>query len=87
MKLLISISISFSCLALTSFSTVTSTWSFACKTTGIDGIDGIADSSNEDVASQFVTLDGKVSTTPVKGLNIVKSVNKNGQITTKKVVY
>ena len=57
------------------------------ETTGIDGIDGIADSSNEVVASQFVTLDGKVSTTPVKGLNIVKSVNKNGQITTKKVVY
>ena len=57
------------------------------ETTGIDGIDGITDSSNEVVASQFVTLDGKVSTTPVKGLNIVKSVNKNGQITTKKVVY
>jgi hypothetical protein len=51
------------------------------------GIDGVTDSADEVMDSQFVSIDGKVATTPVKGLNIVKSTNKNGQTTTKKVVY
>ena len=51
------------------------------------GIDGVTDSSDEAVISQFVTVDGKASTTPVKGLNIVKSTLKNGKTSTKKVVY
>ena len=51
------------------------------------GIDGVTDSADEVMDSQFVSIDGKVATTPVKGINIVKSTLKNGQTTTKKVVY
>lgn len=52
------------------------------------GIDGVIDGANAEVTnSQFVSVDGKVSTTPVKGLNIVKSTLKNGKTSTKKVVY
>jgi antitoxin component HigA of HigAB toxin-antitoxin module len=52
------------------------------------GIDGVTDGANAEVTnSQFVSVDGKVSTTPVKGLNIVKSTLKNGKTSTKKVVY
>ena len=52
------------------------------------GIDGVTDGANAEVTnSQFVSVDGIVSTTPVKGLNIIKSTLKNGKTSTKKVVY
>ena len=52
------------------------------------GIDGVTENANaEVVSSQFVSVDGKASTTPVKGLNIVKTTLKNGKTSTKKVVY
>ena len=52
------------------------------------GIDGVTEDENAIVAnSQFVSVDGKSSTTPNKGINIVKNTLKNGKTSTKKVLY
>ena len=55
------------------------------ETTGIDGVTENATTEVEN--SQFASVDGKISSTPNKGINIVKSTLKNGKTSTKKVVY
>ena len=40
----------------------------------------------ENVTTSFFTLDGRQSTSAVKGLNIIRQVTKDGKVSTQKVI-
>ena len=64
-----------------------SRWKLMNAGTGTTSIDNmVTDTDSEVVSTTYYSLDGKISETPLNGINIVKIIYANGTIKTKKII-